>query len=181
MLSSFSQLLIRVQTSVVDQSTFCSASQLLDFVLTTHGRRLGVELLDVDEFDRCSSTGVFRALAAVVFVDATLGVGRIPRIQRLVGTANDIDVVVAHNKKQQAGTKSVSVPAALDRYSVPPQSSEWSVDGSRSPKLAAGSVSGSLGNAGVGRTGRTGKQLPELVGKHPREAVRNVRPTMVAT
>lgn len=48
------------------------------------------------------------------------------------------------------------------------------------PLSATGPVSGSFGDAGVGRTGRTGKQPPELVGEHPREAVRYVGPTMVA-
>lgn len=49
------------------------------------------------------------------------------------------------------------------------------------PRLAAGPVSGGFGDAGVGRTGRTGEYLPELVGKHPREAVRDVGTTMIAT
>jgi len=40
--------------------------------------------------------------------------------------------------------------------------------------LAAGPVSGRLGDTSVGRTGRTGEYLAELVGEHPREAVRYV-------
>jgi len=42
------------------------------------------------------------------------------------------------------------------------------------PLSAAGPVSGGFGDTGVGRTGRTGKHLSELVGEHPREAVRYV-------
>src|SRR6056297_2430824 len=89
----------------LDESGFLRPTKFFDLVLSAHRRRLGSVRFEIDEVDRRPPASVFGPLARVVLVEAPLGVGSVARIEAVVGTPQDVDVVAAHGRRYRSTLK----------------------------------------------------------------------------